>query len=77
MTTTQEDLIRLVRVDFDSLENHDPLTETEIGIFASAGGRSAAGRVSDWFANQAPVKLYTGYNEQVYPQWRLETKRLL
>ena len=75
MITSDSDLIRLVRIGFDSLENHNPVYETEIGIFNSRDGLSSYGRVAEWFRAQEPVKLYTGYDGQVYPQWRLEVKR--
>ena len=68
------EVIRLVRVDFDNLENRDGRMENEIGIFGPTDQLSAYGVISDWFKKQPPMKLYVGWDQQVYPQFRLEPK---
>lgn len=68
-------VIRVVRIDYDGMEKHDPLREKEIGIFGPKDGLSPIGNVTDWFAGLAPERLYVGAGE-VYPKWRLESKEL-
>lgn len=71
------DLIRLMRIDFDNLENHNPIKEECIGVFVGSNGLSAHGKVGSWFAKQKSEKLYLGYNKQVYPQFRLVKDKIL
>lgn len=68
------EVIRLVRIDFDNLENRDARRETEIGVFGPSATGSALAAVKSWFAAQAAVDLYVGWDHGVYPQFRLETK---
>ena len=65
--------IRLVRVDFDNMENRNARSETAIGVFVDdPDSLSAYGKVARWFEGQPPVKLYTGWDDKVYPQFVLE-----
>lgn len=73
---TDTEIIRLVRIDFDSLENTSARYESEIGTFGPTATLTAHGRVARWMEEQEPIKHYVGYDGQVYPQFRLETKRL-
>lgn len=71
------DIIRLVRIDFDNLENRISIYETEIGIFLpdQAKNLSASGVMSKWLQSQPPVKIYSGWDGEIYPQWRVEKKK--
>lgn len=77
MNEPGQEVIRLVRIDFDSMENREPRYETDMGTFAATRDLTASGRVKRWMSEQKPVQLYVGYDGQVYPQFRLEAKRLL
>lgn len=70
------EVIRLVRVDFDNLENRDGRMEKEIGIFGPTPTGSAYATVQRWFSEQEPIKFYAGWDHQVYPQFRMETRIL-
>lgn len=71
------EIIRLVRIDFDGLENHTPRYETDMGTFGTTPAKTAYARLRDWMEEQTPIKHYVGYDKQVYPQFRLEEKRLM
>jgi hypothetical protein len=65
------EIIRVVRTDFDSMENHSPRSEKTIATFLPEGPITAYGKAAIWFRSQPPVALYTGYDLQVYPQFKL------
>ncbi len=72
------DIKRLVRIDFDNLENRNPITTRVLGVFVGdEHGLTAHGKASDWFNKQEPVHLYLGYDGQVYPQFLLEQEKAL
>jgi hypothetical protein len=71
------DVKKLTRIDFDTMENHSPEVHTEVGIFTPGDGLTAYGKISRWFQEQEPVKLYTGYDGQVYPQWKIEPVKVI
>ena len=72
------DVKRLVRIDFDNMENHNPTTQKVLGVFiGEERGLTAQGKAAEWFNKQEPVRLYLGYDGQIYPQFRLEHERAL
>lgn len=69
------EVIRLVRVDFDNLENHDAIYEKEIAVFGSdSPGKTAHAKVGEWLVENGPFKLYLGWDGEVYPKFRAERK---
>ena len=70
-------IIRLVKIGFDSLENRNPQYKETIGLFVDGDGLTALGKVSKWFDEQPPVKLYQGYDGGIYPQFELVYETVL
>jgi hypothetical protein len=64
-----KEIITLIRVDFDSLENRDPIRETKLGTFVGGDGLTADGKIAEFFRNMEPEKRYLGWDRQVYPQY--------
>lgn len=64
--------VLLHRIDFDTLENHDPVRKTQLGLFSPDGRLTAHGKVSDFFLKLKPVQLYLGWDGQIYPKFELE-----
>lgn len=62
----------LYRIDFDNMENHSPVIKKVVAAFASSKKITAEGKCSDYISKMEPVKLYKGYNGQVYPQFVIE-----
>ena len=56
-------ILRLIRIDFDNLENRNPEWQTTVGVFTNNE------RIDEYFNRAPPVKLYCGYNHQVYPRF--------
>jgi len=72
------DVILLGQIDFDSYENDDPIVRKDVGLFVGeAKGLSAHGKVKAWFDTQTPVRLYLGYDGEVYPQFILEKQNVI
>lgn len=68
-------ILELIRRDFDNMENHSPNCETSIGMFAANKDlhTSAQGTLSNFFTNFESIKIYLGYDGNVYPQFRIKT----
>ena len=64
--------IRLVKIDFDNLENHNAICSEDLGVFVDGDNLTAHGKVKEFIRKMQPVKPYLGWNGQVYPQFRLE-----
>ena len=62
------DILRLVRVGFDSLENHSPRYEETVGLFIGTPEHTAQERVEEWLAAHVEES-YRGYDGQTYPYW--------
>ncbi|HBG49463.1 MAG TPA: hypothetical protein DDW90_08190 [Cyanobacteria bacterium UBA9971] len=66
-------LIRLIRIDFDNLENRDCIYTKSIGTFVDENiGASASEKVGDFIKNMKPEKLYLGWDMNIYPKYKLE-----
>lgn len=74
---------RVVRIGFDSFENHNPEFQEELGIFVDdpdtvpkgkcrVKGMTAHAKIQAFFYNREPEKMYVGYDNNVYPQFRIE-----
>lgn len=68
--------IRLVQVDFDNMENHNPEERKTIGVFVEGDNLSAHGKISEWFEKNGNFHLYLGWDGEVYPKFELETVTL-
>lgn len=68
------EMLRLVRIDFDNLENHKPIRETEIGSFITGAELTAHGKIEAYFHAMAPERRYLGCDGHVYPRYRVEKK---
>ena len=65
---------RLVRIDFDNLENKADaaLISTELGVFLDDAGATAYAKVQDFLHDEVePHTHYLGHNKEVYPQYKL------
>lgn len=63
--------IRLEQISFDNMENHNPITVDVLGTFVDDNANTASYKV-DLFLKEMPAqKMYTGWDDQVYPQYRL------
>lgn len=67
---------KLIQVDFDSMENRDPLITTELGFFVDDAdcwdtpeAKTAHSKVREFMAALEPCKMYVGYDNKIYPQF--------
>lgn len=61
----------LIRYDFDNSENRDALITRSIGVFGRSGGLTARTKVSHFLAGLLPERRYAGWDDQVYPQFKI------
>ena len=67
-------LCRATKTSFDSLENHHPTSEDLLVTTTGNEKLSAHGVMSEWISkNLSNVKLYLGYDGELYPQFRIKT----
>ena len=70
-----KEIIKVKRLDFDNLENHSPYYVAWEKYFEAAGNLTAHGIAREYFKNMPPVEMYLGWDQQVYPQFKIETIR--
>ena len=63
--------IQVFRDDFDNMENHSPECSKLLGTFIEKEGKTAYGNASIFISNINPIKVYSGYDGEVYPKFRL------
>jgi hypothetical protein len=65
--------IRLVRIDFDSLENTEERARSceDFGVFLGDEQRNAKTKIDEFLAG-FDVRLYLGWDGEVYPKFELE-----
>ena len=66
--------IQVFRDDFDSTENHSPERSKLLGTFIEKEGKTAHGNASIFISNIEPIRVYLGYDGNVYPKFRLIKK---
>lgn len=71
-----EEIIRLIKIDFDCSENYNSEVESCVGIFSASDHLTAHGKISKYFQEMPPEKRYLGWDGKVYPQYRLEKNYL-
>lgn len=67
-------ILRLVRIDFDNLENDAASTQAHVQTFVDTPTEAAVMQARAWFDAQPPTRFYVGYDHGVYPQFRLFTE---
>lgn len=73
----ENEIVTFVRIDFDSMENHSPEHETELGTFVGEGSITAYGMFSLWLGRQNfSYKPYLGYNCNIYPRFKIVIRRI-
>jgi hypothetical protein len=61
----------LVKLSFDNLENHNPITETLVRVFVDGDNLLAMGKASEYIKSMEKEARYTGYDGRVYPIYEL------
>lgn len=65
--------LRLERVDFDNMENRDPIHVEILGTFVddqNMMGKTAVTKIKEVLRAMSPVKIELGYDGNFYPQFR-------
>ena len=61
-------LVQVIKVDFDNMENINPLTETLVGIFVDTNGLSARA-IAEKHVSSTTKPIYSGWDNQQYPKY--------
>ena len=64
--------IMLTKLSFDNMENHYPVKETLIGVFTECGDLTPHGNIAEWFKKQSAEYRYLGWDNTVYPVYKLK-----
>ena len=66
------EIIRLERINFDIMENRNPYSIEILATFcADNGSLTPHGKCDELLKKLPPVKLYLGWDGEVYPKIRL------
>ena len=63
-----QDVVMLVRYDFDNMENRNAERKKIIGVCIADKGKTAHGMASLYVDNMNPVNLYLGWDGEIYPK---------
>jgi len=63
-------ILRLIKISFDSLENHHPWVEETIASFCDDENDTAYAKAKNHI-NNISEKVYVGYDLEVYPKYKL------
>jgi hypothetical protein len=66
------EILRLIKIDFDAMENHSPKTESCIATFVNEEDNSAKNKLDNYLKSLGPIKLYSGYDKHLYPKFRID-----
>ena len=68
-----DDIIELIKISFDTLENRisNAISEKSLGMFTSSKGLTAQGNVSRFIAKLSNIKMYVGWDCEVYPKYKI------
>jgi hypothetical protein len=72
-----KEALKLVKISFDSMENHDPLREQDIGVFVGNDGLTAHGKAGEYIKKMPPEELYLGWDGKIYPRFELRPMNML
>ena len=64
--------IKLIKIGFNNMENRTPMDTKELGIFFTSEDKTAHSKVCDYFNELKSVKVYLGYDGNVYPIFKTE-----
>lgn len=66
--------IRLLKIDFDNMENgiFQATCTEELGMFVDDAGATAAEKIEKFRAEMPAVRSYEGWNGETYPQFKTE-----
>lgn len=67
----------LFQVDFDNMENRDPIVRNKIASFAEGDGRTAYAKAEAFLQQLAPVRPYLGWDRRIYPKFVYEEEECL
>jgi hypothetical protein len=68
---------KVVRVDFDNMENREEMATKRIVLFEAMDNASGSASLKvAKFVEKINVNLYKGWNDQLYPQFRIEKKEI-
>jgi hypothetical protein len=70
------EIVTLWIEEFDNLENHNPYSRREIGTFGPKDNLTAHGNCDKFLKTMPPVKMYLGWDHQIYPKFVMEYKTL-
>lgn len=73
---TIKQIKRLVRLDFDNLENHNPLSEHLVACFADDTNKTVHAALAEFLGMMPAVRLYAGYDGEIYPKFVVRTETL-
>lgn len=73
---TSREYLRLIKIDFDNMENVDTFVYKQIGIFATTEMNTAYSKIEVYFKVMAPEKRYLGWDREVYPKYKIEKGEL-
>ena len=66
------EVLKLTRHDFDTMENKHPWYCKEEGIFITDENATAYAKISKWLKDNGPFEMYTGWDREVYPKFKIE-----
>ena len=68
--------VRVIKTDFDALENRlsNAISEKHLKTFTAGDGLTSHGKAKKYIESLEPVKLYVGWDGEVYPKYRFETE---
>jgi len=71
-----EEIVILYKIDFDRLENStsEAIYKTELGVFGSKPPLSPHGNCEEYISTLEPIKIYLGWDGQIYPKFAMVTK---
>ena len=68
---------RVIRVDFDNMENREEMAVKSILLFEAEDDlQGMASLKVARFVEKINVNLYKGWNDQIYPQFRIEKREI-
>jgi hypothetical protein len=67
------EIIKLVRTDFDNLENHNAICKNDIALFVGDEKANAHHKCSMFIAEIDKIQLYMGYDGEIYPKFNAYT----
>lgn len=71
-----DEVVILYRIDFDGSENSSSsaISKRELGVFGNKSPLSPQGNCSNYISNLEPIKVYLGWDGEIYPKFKMETK---